>query len=229
MSSDELEKLAAEGRAKKAMADARERGAKQEEERERRKEYEDVLLSSLSAYTRWGWFVAALPLGAAMALLTAKLLPDSAFARGDDDAAWGVPLAMGVFGLALLITRPLRRVFGRRAVAQEEAWLAALPFKLDHYLQTLEGRASDGELTLTLNYEDTTPKDLEFVSDVFRASGATVTQHDREHRVSTRWDWESSASTNQHVVEWIHGVMPTLIALHAKWRLKRVDVKASWS
>lgn len=38
-----------------------------------------------------------------------------------------------------------------------------------------------------------------------------------------------AASTNHHVAEWIHRVMPTLIALHTKWRLKRVDVKASWS
>lgn len=229
MSSDELEKLAAEGRAKKAMAAARERGAKDEEARARRQEYEDVLLSSLSAYTRWGWVVAALPLGAALAFLTAKLLPASAFPTSDEEADWGVPLTMFVFFLAFAITRPLRRVFGRRAVAREQAWLASLPFKLDNYLQTLEGRASDGELTLTLNYEDSTPKDLEFVSDVFRASGAKVAQNDREHRVSTRWDWESSASTNHHVVEWIHQVMPTVIALHAKWRLKRVDVKASWS
>lgn len=230
MSSDELEKLAAEGRSKKAMAEARERRLEEQEARERQQEYEGVLFGSLSAFTRWGWFVAAIPLGVALALITAKLLPASAFTTVEnEDGDYGLMVCMSVLTGAFLITWPLRRVFGRRAAAQEEAWVAKLPFKLDNYLKTLEGRANDGELTLTLNYEDTTPKDLEFVSDVFRASGAKVTQHDRVHRASISWETESSLSTNHHVVEWIHRVMPTLIALHAKWRLKRVDVKASWS
>jgi hypothetical protein len=230
MSSDELEKLAAEGRAKQAMAAARERAGKEEEAQERREEYRKVLFGSVSAYARWGWFVAAIPLGGVLSLITAALLPDVAFNDPEyEEGGWGVLVTMTVFFLGFVITRPLRSVVGQRAVAKEEAWVAALPFKLTNYFQTLEGRASDGALTLTITWEDSKPKDLEFISDVFRASGAKVKQEDRAHVVSTSWETEASLETNHHVVEWIHGVMPTLFALHAKWRLKQVDVKASWS
>jgi hypothetical protein len=229
MSSEELEKLAAEGRARRAEATDRERDAKHAEAHARRVEHGEVLLGSVSSYARWGWFVAAFPCGAGLSLACAKALPPSAFIDAEgEQGGLGALLVIGAFFFGFLVTRLLRGWVGRRAVAREAAWVQALPFRLTGYLETLEGRASDGELTLTLTWEDSVPKDLGFVADVFHASGAKVADQGRAHHVTTSWSWDESVSTNHHVVEWLHRVAPTLTALHAKWRLARVEVKASW-
>lgn len=63
--------------------------------------------------------------------------------------------------------------------------------------------------------------ELEKLAEEGRARKAAAASREREA-------WESSVSTNVHVVEWVHRVAPTSIALHGKWRLRNVEVRASW-
>ena len=229
MPPDELEKLAAEGRARKAEADARLRETQRDEQETRRREHVEVLHGSVSTYARFGWVLAGVPCGAVLALGCALAFPATAFIDRDGEAGGiGSLVSLLVFFSGFFVTRGFRGWFGRRAVERERAWLQSLPFPLTGYLEALEGSANDGKLTLTLTYEDTVPKDVGFVSDVFAAVGGTVTGDGREHRVSTSWDFESSVSTNHHVVAWVHRVTPALAAVHAKWRLSDVRVKPDW-
>ncbi|MDP2273293.1 MAG: hypothetical protein Q8K32_21320 [Archangium sp.] len=71
------------------------------------------------------------------------------------------------------------------------------------------------------------------MSDVMVATGAGVetvleTPSGRTHQVTSSSSSESSPSTQNHVVRWLHQAAPALAALHSKWRLVRVEVEASW-
>ncbi|HEY0882424.1 MAG TPA: hypothetical protein VGD87_12870, partial [Archangium sp.] len=126
---DELERLAAEGRARKAHEDARAREALETEARERRRASRDVLHGSVSSYARWGWFVAGIPCGALLAFACVAAFPATAFVDREGEAGGvGGLVSLLAFFVGFVVTRALRGFFGARAVERERAWARALPF-----------------------------------------------------------------------------------------------------
>lgn len=223
--SDELDRLASEGRALRERQEA----AKETDEATRRREdaaARRIRHASLSAYAGWGWVLGSIAAGIAVAYLLYPWLPPSWSHEGSD----GDPATL-VLLLAMCVPAPffwaLRPIFGRRAEASEEARVRALPFPLTGYLEALGRDPREWTVRLALRFR-AAPPDRDLLADALRTVGAEVTwERDGSPSAEHTFSFETSPSTNGFLAAWVRRVLPVLVALHARHPLARVELAVS--
>lgn len=224
MAEDDLERLAAEGRAitdrARAEAEREKRGAARGAQRAA----DRVRAASLSSFAGWGWILAGAVLGVSLAAGAAPFLPPTWSVSGaDSDPASLVLLILGAlpFG-ALWLLRP---TFGARAIAAERARLETLPFPVTGYIEALGRDPRDATVRISLEFAEGEPP-ASMVGDVFRTIGGQLGASTSARTLSVHRDFafEGSITTNAYVVGWVRRALPLIVALHARHPLARVRV-----
>jgi hypothetical protein len=212
---DELDELAAKGRASDARKASAKRGAQERKTKEQR---EDEEVERWRALTWWAMFTSATKWIAALFLVVAPLLVGSVFVMlhfhlPDATAKVFLPIPP-VVGTALVLL--LAPVMCRRAVAREARWAASLPFAVTGYLDCLGSYYGENErcMYLAFAFAGEPPAALR---DILAADGGewtvagTLATRDRGPKTTFREDH------NRKVVRWFHAlVRHQLMPLHAK-------------
>jgi hypothetical protein len=220
---DELEDLAAKGRASDAKREAEQRIYVERKDKERA---EDADLQRFRALSWWAMFVSYTKWIAALFLVIAPLLVASVltmihFNMPDTTAKIFLPIPVVVGTLLVML---YARFAVRRAVRREGRWAASLPFAVTGYLECLGSDYGDNEraMYLTFQFDGELPAALR---DILASDGGDwkvsggVAARDPGPRTAFREDH------NRKVVRWFHKfVAHQLLPLHGKYPFRAVRV-----
>jgi hypothetical protein len=220
---DELDELAAKGRASDARNAAAQRRAEAVKAHERADKEE---IERWRAVTWWAMLTSATKWTAALFLVfgpmfLATILVMSHFETPATVAFFVLPVAPVVGTALVMLAAP---AMCRRAVAREARWAASLPFAVTGYLDCLGSYYDHNErcMYLAFAFEGEPPAALR---DILAADGGTWTVEaalaTRDPGLTTRFKEDH----NRKVVRWFRTlVRQQLLPLHAKYPFREVEV-----
>ena len=237
---DPLDELVAEGQSKRRAEKTAEKRSADQQVHATNRETNSRLWASASSYARWQWWAWA----TVATIATAVALHLTLDTKENDDGYSGIAILASVpfFWLAW----KLRATFGRRAIADAEARLRALPFRVSGYAAALANNRTEGTSKLVVKFgkgdavqrEDVGFRDAGAViaadvdektlADAFFSIGATLAKEPRKSGARViEWEassGESSYSDNAHLEAFIWRAMRVLEAIHARQPIESVEI-----
>lgn len=233
---DELERIAKRGRA------LRERDrASVSTTADEAAQHERRTIVAVSAFARWVWVALAIGAGAGVFTLAVYVVPDAFHGETVADV-----VSVVACGASFAFFYLLRFPIGRRALAHERAWTAALPFAVVGYPDALGTSTTEGRWVVEVRFrgpadatETAAPTFREraltrgpelddvLLADALRTIGATVSDGAArgERRIETKFELEeSSVLTNAHMRAFMRRLLPTLVAIHARYPIAEARV-----
>ncbi|MEZ4365985.1 MAG: hypothetical protein R2939_06815 [Kofleriaceae bacterium] len=218
---DDLDRIAAEGKERAAMAAAKTHAARSRElaraSRHERARVREAVLGGSRLFM--GVVFGGVLLGAAPLMLLATM---------SDPAPWMVAAAIAWLVLGIGVAWGSRYVIGARAIAAQERKLMTLGFPVDGFFRVLGVDPSDGKLTLTIELRTSAPArdTLEGLAGVLDARLDAV--EDRKvvfvsQEIST--DGGDGPSHNREFHAWLaRAIDAVLVPTHRGYPLARVRV-----
>jgi hypothetical protein len=198
------------------------------------------MCDSLSAFSRWVWWMAGALVGTGLLLALLRLVPASA---GENRARSGLALLVAVApAIVLYLLRPF---FGARAVARENARVRGLPFAVHGYFDAIGSRTTEGEVLLTICFrgsETTESPNASFREPARRSSATAIDDGTLDalfrtvfakldaggppgtKRIVYSAHFETTESHNAHLAKWLRRAMRVLARVHHEHPISSVRV-----